>query len=356
MDNQIKALFEELHSHPELSGNECETRSILHVFLSVNTDLALHDTGAWLYGVHHEGDNLETIAFRADMDAIKGNDGTPFHGCGHDGHMATMCALALEISSKKLGKNVVFIFQPSEEDGKGAVQIAPHLKELGINRIYGFHNIPGYRLGMPLLREGTFACASKGLTLHFAGRQSHAAYPETGANPAFAIAETVSAIDTILKSDRFSAMVLATIVNITVGEKNAFGVNAGQGSLSLTIRAEREADLDLLQKMLTETAEKACARDKISLSYEVFDEFPETYNAGEYYEKARENLERRGIGYEILPHPMRWSEDFGHYLKEVGGMFLGIGAGEHHAALHTENYEYDTGMIDKSVKILLSLL
>lgn len=52
-----------------------------------------------------------------------------------------------------------------------------------VQAIVGFHNIPGYPLGQPLLRQGVFACASQGLLLRLQGKQAHAAYPEEGCNP-----------------------------------------------------------------------------------------------------------------------------------------------------------------------------
>lgn len=356
MDKCIKELFTALHSHPELSGNENATKAILIGFLSAHTDLTLHDMGAWLWSIHSEECADDTIAFRADMDAIKGKDGCAFHGCGHDGHMTTMCALAREISGRTLGKNIIFIFQPSEENGQGAAIIAPHLASLGIKHIYGFHNIPGHKAGRALVRCGTFACASKGLTLTYSGRQSHAAYPETGANPSFAIAQTVSEIQRIRNSSEYKALVLATIVHISVGEENAFGVNAGHGTLSVTIRAELEEELSLLQSRITAAALSACEADGIELSCEEFDVFPETANSRAEYDRVCRAFDSVCEDYEVLSVPMRWSEDFGHYLKVTDGFFFGIGSGESQPALHTDEYSYNTDMIEKSVGLLLSLI
>ena len=58
----------------------------------------------------------------------------------------------------------------------------------------------------------------------------------------------------------------------------------------------------------------------------------------------------------LLETPMRWSEDFGHYLKRVPGAFFGIGAGDDHPPLHTENYEYPDELLPYAIKAFAALM
>ena len=53
---------------------------------------------------------------------------------------------------------------------------------------------------------------------------------------------------------------------------------------------------------------------------------------------------------------MRWSEDFGHYLKICPGAFFGIGAGEAHPPLHTENYAYPDALLMPTMQAFLTLM
>lgn len=352
----INELFERLHQSPELSMCEKNTKRILIDFLRTNTDLETVDMGAWFYALKYSGDSCENIAFRADMDAILSQNGAPFHGCGHDGHCTVLCKLAHDISKQKIEKNIYFIFQPAEENGQGAKLIASHLTKLNISRIYGFHNLPGMELGTVLLKSGTFACASMGLTMRFNGKQSHAAYPEYGINPSFAISKLISNWENITDASKYKAPVLATIVNITVGEHNAFGVNAGNGNLSLTIRGELESDLKALLNNIIDLAQTICNDDGIAFSYEIFDEFPETFNNQLEVKRAAKILAEKGIPFTELQNPMRWSEDFGHYLKHVNGMFFGIGAGIDHPALHTPNYCFNRDITDIAAYVFKLLI
>ena len=74
------------------------------------------------------------VAFRADMDAldITEESGQPWtsehkgkmHGCGHDGHTATILTLARYLhQSGNFDGTVRLIFQPAEEGGRGAFRM-----------------------------------------------------------------------------------------------------------------------------------------------------------------------------------------------------------------------------------------
>lgn len=350
--DKINKLFNLLHSSPELSMNEDKTNQIIFNFLKTNTSLNVYKKEGFVYAVHFEDNNYENVAFRADIDAIKDENGKPFHGCGHDGHTTTLCRLAFLLDNKKLSKNIYFFFQPGEETGEGAILVNRYLQELNISRIYGFHNIPGYKSGLVLLKPGTFACASKGITINFEGKQSHAAYPESGNNPAFAIADVINNFGTLLNKSLYKGLVLATIVNVSVGEKNAFGVNAGNGELSVTIRAEYENELNKIQNNLLDLSSNICEKYGIKMTYNCFDEFPETYNDIHEYNRIKSILLKNQIDYTELESPMRWSEDFGHYLKNTNGIYIGIGSGIDHPDLHTKDFAYNTNIINYSAKVL----
>lgn len=352
----ITELFEELHANPELSMHEEKTKRILIDFLTKHTTMQIFDMGVWFYACHFECDTYENIAFRADMDAICNDSGCAFHGCGHDGHCATLCRLAIELESVHVGKNVYFIFQPGEENGKGAQIIADHLTRLNISRIYGFHNIPGYAQNTVLMRSGTFACASKGMTLVFWGKQSHAAYPESGVNPVFAIMELASKWEELCDKSNYKGLAMATIVNVSVGKQDAFGVNAGYGELSVTLRAERECDLELLEKRIISEVKAICEERHIKYDCRFCDFFPETNNREDEFLRVKGRLDENGIAYKLLDEPMRWSEDFGHYLKRTNGLFFGVGAGEDHPDLHTESFSYNLNLIEYTARVLKMLL
>ena len=142
-------------------------------------------------------------------------------------------------------------------------------------------------------------------------------------------------------------MVLATIVHMEVGEK-VFGISAGEGEISFTLRAEYEADLDLFEKRIMELVEQGCEDQGMGYEVTYVDTFPDTANDHELFEQALSICWYK-YDYQVLETPMRWSEDFGWYTKAAKGLFVGIGAGEHWPGLHTLNYEFNDEILETAI-------
>ena len=53
---------------------------------------------------------------------------------------------------------------------------------------------------------------------------------------------------------------------------------------------------------------------------------------------------------------MRWSEDFGHYLRRCPGAFFGIGAGEGCPPLHTNDYQYPDELLEPAIRAFRQIL
>jgi metal-dependent amidase/aminoacylase/carboxypeptidase family protein len=53
---------------------------------------------------------------------------------------------------------------------------------------------------------------------------------------------------------------------------------------------------------------------------------------------------------------MRWSEDFGYYLREIRGAFFGIGDGTDYPQLHTEDFQFPDAIIPAVLKVYNGLL
>ena len=356
----ITALRQRLHACPELSGREEQTRAHILAFLREHTHLDVKDMGGWLLGTHWEGDGLPTVAFRADMDAIPAEGGARCarHGCGHDGHSAILCALALALEGRRTGRNVLLIFQGAEETGEGAKRICDTWSALErVSAVYALHNIPGHPKGAALLRHGCFACASEGLIVSVQGRPAHAAYPEDGANPSALLSRLVLALpgmiaDVLGGGDR---LLMHTVVGLRAGGRN-FGISAAEGELCLTLRGHRQADIDALEAAIEAFVRRECADSGMTCGFELQDVFPDTTNDDAMTDAAAAAFERAGLSVRWLETPMRWSEDFGWFLKHRPGVYFGIGIGEDHPGLHTADYAFDDAIIPSAVAALEALL
>lgn len=357
---KIVALRGQLHACPERSGHERATMAAIRAFLEENTSMTVEDMGGWLLATHWEGDGLPEIAFRADMDAIpvEGSECGARHGCGHDGHSAVLCGLAMRLEGSRTGKNIRLIFQHAEETGEGAKHICqtwPGIDRL--SRITALHNIPGFPRGHVLMRRGCFACASCGLIVRVHGRPAHAAYPADGANPIELLSclalETPRMIDRILSGD--DRLLMRTLIGLQAGGEN-FGLSASEGRLCLTLRGHRQADIDALIDAIRRFTLEGCKAQGMRCEFEQRDVFCDTTNDDGAFDDALRRFEAAGLPIHMLAEPMRWSEDYGWFLKRVPGLYFGIGDGEDYPGLHTDAFRFDDGIIPTALDALWALV
>lgn len=349
--NEARAFRARLHACPEVSGQEKRTKQAIWDFLKTHTSLELRECGPGFYAAHREEEaRRPSIALRADCDALPIPGGGAAHLCGHDGHAAALAGVALLLEGAKVGRDVFLLWQPAEEIGAGAEACLGLFDQEQVDEIYGAHNLPGFPAGEIFTRPGTFACASRGVTLTLTGKPTHAAYPEHGISPATALGEILTALSDIADPKRYSAMTLCTVIGAQMGQK-AFGKAAEHAELWLTLRAERDTDLERLEAQVLDLAETLAARDGLTFFSEEQDVFPAMVNDPACAERIL-----KICGGQLLAQPMRWSEDFGHYLQRCRGAFFGVGAGVNHPDLHTESYEYPDGILEPTMEAFYKLI
>ncbi|MBR4195138.1 MAG: amidohydrolase [Synergistaceae bacterium] len=354
---KIISLRHELHQYPEISGHESATKRRLMTFIENNTRLAVVDCGKWFYASRYV-EGTKATAFRADMDALPMNESISIphaslnpgasHKCGHDGHAAALCGLALELEALPIKRSVYLIFQHSEENGQGARECSALLRERSISSIYAFHNWSGYPENSIVIREGVCQYASAGITLTFEGRTSHASEPEKGLNPAYAIARFISEIDGVKGS------ALCTVVNVNVGGKN-FGISPGIGEISITVRAEREAEMRRAYNGIIALAEKSAAENSLTLTKRVSDYFTDTSSDSECVQRVGKAAKSLGLHVIDMAEPLRASEDFGIYTKMIPGAIFYIGNGESYPDIHTSNYDFNDNILGTAVDMFAEI-
>lgn len=351
MLKKIVALRATLHKCAEVSGQEVVTKRTLMDFLRENTSLELYELPGGFYAAHREaGTQRGGIALRADYDALATPEGGAAHLCGHDGHAAALAGVALEIEGQTVGRDVFLLFQSAEETGAGAAGCCALFARERVGEIYGAHNLPGFPLGQVVTRAGTFACASRGVTLRFLGKPAHAAFPETGISPAPAVGRLLAELETLGAAERYRGMTFCTVIGAQMGEK-AFGAAAEDAELWLTLRGEHDADIEALHDGILACARALAGEYGLALSEETQDVFPATVNDALCASRVL-----RVCHGALLHDPMRWSEDFGHYLRQCRGAFFGVGAGEDHAQIHTALYEYPDALLAPTVEAFRQLI
>lgn len=191
MDARIAALHDDLisfrrdlHRHPETSGNEARTAArvanrLEPLGFSVRRAVGGHGVVAILHG----GRPGRTVAFRADMDAVRADAPDPVdfdsenpgvrHICGHDIHTTIGVALgeAFAVIREDFPGTVVLIFQPAEEDVTGARLMveAGALDTPRPDAIFAYHTAP-YEVGKIAFSDSTLMSARDRVTATVSGR------------------------------------------------------------------------------------------------------------------------------------------------------------------------------------------
>ncbi|MCB0345833.1 MAG: amidohydrolase [Bdellovibrionales bacterium] len=361
---KIISLRHQLHAHPELSGVEYATALTVAQFLADASSKFAVETGiggTGIAAVLEFSDAGPCLVLRAELDALPISEKSRLeysskasgiaHLCGHDGHMAMLCGAALRLVNAPCSRGrIVFLFQPAEETGQGAAQVAadPKYKALKPDCIIGLHNIPGAELGRVLLRTGIMTMASCGLTFKFEGKTSHACEPQLGCSPALAIAELIGVSRQISESDRG---VLVTVVGAKLGEK-AFGTAPGSGELYATLRSSSHDALERSIAELSETASIAAQRDGVKCEVSREDEFAETINDVRAVDIVQEATQVRGLEFETLDRPFMWSEDFGRFTQHTPGALFGFGSGLRQKNLHDPEFDFPDKLLEPGTLLL----
>ncbi len=354
-----------LHALAEISMREEKTRAYAAAYLRDFTSFRVEDRGLWLYAFRGRDVKGEKgpVAFVADLDALPIDETVSLpwasvhpgvsHKCGHDGHMAALLGLALALEGKPLSRDVYLILEPGEEIGAGGEMCAALIGEKNISEVYAFHNRPGYPEGAVVCRDGPIQCASMGLRLVFEGKTSHAAESEAGRNPAAAMARLVIAMEDFVSSR--GEGVWCTVAGLKAGEGD-FGISPGMGEVCLTLRAEREEDMDDLRAFADRTARHLADKDGLKVTAEERDVFPETRNDRASAEKVLARAEKAGFPVIRPDRPWRASEDFGRYTRKCPGAMFYIGCGEEWPALHTAGYDFNDAILPEAIAMFLSLI
>ena len=85
-----------------------------------------------------------------------------------------------------------------------------------------------------------------------------------------------------------------------MGSRN-FGIAASRGSLSVTLRADYERDLERLDEMIREQAQKLALEYGLSVLFHEQDFFPETVNDEEAAGRVRKAAAALGLPVTELP-------------------------------------------------------
>ncbi|MGE5194170.1 MAG: amidohydrolase [Deltaproteobacteria bacterium] len=300
--DDLQALYRHLHSNPELSFQEEKTAARLTDELKkLGIEVTSKVGRQGVVGILKNGPG-PTVMIRTDLDALPvteatelpyaskatgkdrdGNDVGVMHACGHDIHITCLVGTARFLAAHKeaWGGTVLFVGQPAEEIGEGALAM---LKD----GLFTKFPRPDYALALHVdsamaggkvgYRAGYILANVDSVDITMRGTGGHGAYPQKTIDPIVQAAQLVVDLQTIVSRENspFEPAVV-TVGAIRGGTKH--NIIPDTCHLKLTVRSYtdqmRKRLLDAIRRKANAVAAGAGAPEPI---IEFSDATPATRN------------------------------------------------------------------------------
>lgn len=363
------------HQNPELGFDVHSTADLVARLLTefgfdeVHTEVG----GAGVVGVLTRGTSQKTIGLRADMDALpiqekstvpyrSSVDGV-FHGCGHDGHTTMLLGAGKRLSEDgSFDGTAVFIFQPDEENGRGALAMLDDglLDRFPISAIYGLHNKPGIPAGHFATRTGPMMSSEDLFEITINGRGGHASTPERHIDPVIIAAEVIQALQTIVS--RSVAAIETAVVSITEiltdGARNIIPSTVTIKGDCRTFDAGVQATIEARMRQIVQGV---CAAHGATSTVDYRHEFIPLVNTPDEVAAAL-SAASAVAGQDCVDADcalVTGSEDFAQFLRHVPGCFVDIGNGLDGpcgSSLHNAGYDFNDEILTVGVDYWVKLV
>ena len=364
-----------LHENPELSFQEINTSKMIGDLLeSFGVEVRRNVGGNGVVGKIYGAKPGKTVALRADFDALPIQDEKDvafkskvpgvMHACGHDGHTATLLAVAkvLQENAENLAGNVVLLHQHAEElPPGGAIAMIEDGCLDGVDVVYGAHLASGTELGSVLYGTGPVSAASDSFDLKIQGKGGHGASPHQTIDAVAVGAQIANQLKHIV-SRRINPQKPAVISIGSFHAGNAGNVIADTAELTGTVRTFDEDVRLLIEEEMEQLISGVCKAFQATYEFSYLKGYPSTVNTADETnilekclidvlpESKLEKIDKPGLG----------GEDFAYYLQNRPGCFFSVGArNEEIDAIyphHHPKFTFDERAMLHTAKIFLSLV
>lgn len=365
-----------LHENPEVSGKEFETSKYLKKRckeLGLYVEEVAGSTG--FTALLDTGRAGQTLGIRTDLDAlaieedpynlkekkqvVSKNPGVS-HACGHDSHMtiALMSAKILKDLKDEIDGKIYFIFEEAEETGGGIDAMVEHLKDKGLDAVYGNHQSPALDVGKFSVIENAAYAGCAGVDFDVIGKGGHGSRPDLAVNPLIATAHIITALNSAWNnrldlekpvSLGISAVNGGTAANVFPDRANV------KGTLRFFDLDEGKKALELLKNIVSLTAKThGCEIEFYNYTRIVAEP---VVNDETLAKRVKESLNSL---YEdaLIESPKLWiSESFYGYSKLCPSIFVNFGSRNEKegkvADLHTSKFDLDERAIDYGLALAI---
>ena len=341
----LMEIYRDLHSHPELSGEEVRTSAKLAAEARrLGFDVTEKVGGTGVVAVMKNGEG-PTVLLRADMDGLpleektglpfastvkaktrQGNETYVMHACGHDTHMTGWVATARQLAARKdeWAGTLVMILQPAEETGEGALAMLEdglYTRFPKPDYALAFHDAAGAPAGYIGYAPGFALANVDSVDIRVKGIGGHGAYPHTTKDPIVLASRIVGALQTLVSRETDPQdPAVVTVGSFQAGSKH--NIISDEALLLLTVRSygdeTRAKLLDGIKRIARgEAITAGIPEDRMPVVSLREAEFtPATYNSPEFsVEMAELFASRFGQDRVVQSKPVMGGEDFSRYRR-----------------------------------------
>ncbi len=365
---EIKALHadmsrwrKQLHQYPETAFEETGTAQLIAEQLQqigIEVHHGLAKTG--IVGVLRNGNSTNSIALRADMDALFIQEQNQFehasrhdgkmHACGHDGHCAMLLGAAHYLANHGcFDGTVYFIFQPAEEARAGAHKMISEglFEQFPAQRVFGMHNFPDVPPGHFAVKTGAMMASFDCFEINLNGHATHAAMPHLGDDVLVATAHLITQLQTIVSRQIDPAE--SAVISVTqIHGGNTWNALPDSAVIRGTFRCFKDSVRAQLEQCICHHAKTVANSFNINVDIRINPEnpgYPVTTNSPEETASAIQAATAVAGANRIdtTPTPSMGSEDFAFMLQKKPGCYIWIGNGgsESGCLLHNPNYDFN---------------
>ena len=360
-EDEMIAIRQDFHAHPELGFEEYRTSDIIAELLQkwgYQVERGIGKTG--VVGTLTQGNGRKRLGIRADMDALPMQELTgaeyaskypgKMHACGHDGHCAILLSAAKYLAeTRHFSGTLHVIFQPSEESIGGArVMIEDGLfQRFPCDAIFGLHNYPLYPAGHFFSKPGALMASSDSFTVTLTGRGGHGSAPEHCIDPLPCAANIVLALQTIVSRN----IDPQTPAVVTVGSLQAgttHNIIPDSVVMKINTRSFCPVARDNIEQKIRQIVSSQAESYQLTATLSKVFGYPATINDATQtafaLDIARETVGEQCVGDPEKFKPLMGSEDFSFMLQEVPGCYLMLGTGRaegENYSVHHPRYQFN---------------
>jgi hippurate hydrolase len=359
LHSSLTAIRRDLHMHPELDFDVHRTAGIvaqkMRDFGCDEVHEGIGRTGVVAIIKGRTNASGKVIGMRADMDALPIHEASgvehsstvpgKMHACGHDGHTTMLLGAAQILAeTRNFDGTVAIIFQPAEEGGGGGREMceAGIMARVGLQQVYGMHNMPGIPVGAFAMRKGAIMAAADHFEIEITGHGGHAARPHACIDTAVVAAHVLLAAQSIVSRNVDPIENAVVTIGAIHTDNDTYNIIPQTVTMKGTARTLSTEVQDLIEERLPLIVKRTAEAYGASAEVHYHRNYPVTISSDDEVSFAAQVA--RDVAGDAAVNadtpPLMGAEDFSFMLNERPGAYIVVGNGDT-AGVHHPAYDFD---------------